>query len=47
MARELSLVLGHKSPLWKLFSLSALNKEPANLVAAEFKPEHVVSQIQV
>ena len=47
VAGELTLVLRYQSPFWKLFGLCAFDEKPSDLVSAEFKPEHVVSQVQV
>jgi len=46
MAWEFSPVLGYQAPLWKLFLLWTLNVKTANLIASEFKPKHVVGQVE-
>jgi len=47
MAREFALVLRNESPLRELFRFGTLDKEPSDFVAAEFKPKHIVGQVQV
>jgi len=45
MAWELTLIFSNKTPFSEFFSLSALDKESANLVSTKFKPINVVSYI--
>ena len=47
MAREFSLVLGNQAPFGELFSFSTFYEESTNFVASEFKPIHVVCQVEV
>ena len=47
VARELTLVFSYETPLGELFLLSTFHEETADLVSAEFKPEHIVGDVQV
>jgi hypothetical protein len=47
MAWKLAFVLRHQPPFREFLGFSAFDKQPADLVAAEFEPEHVVGQVQV
>jgi hypothetical protein len=47
MTGELALVLSDQTPLRKFLHFCAFNEEPADFVATEFKPEHIVRDVEV
>lgn len=47
MARELSFEFGNESPFRKFLCIWTLHEKPPNFIATEFKPVHVVRQVQV
>ena len=46
MAREFAFILGNQAPLGKLFSFGTFNEESTNLIASEFKPIHIVCEVE-
>ena len=46
VAGELASVFCDQAPLGELLMLRTFDKESANFVASEFKPEHIVCQVE-
>lgn len=47
VAWKFSLVFGNQSPFREFFSFISLDEQSANFVSAEFKPEHVVCEVEI
>ena len=47
VAGELTLILCNKSPFGKFFGLCTFDKKTSDFVPTEFKPKHIVGQVQV
>lgn len=46
VAGELTLILCNKSPFGKFFGLCTFDKKTSDFVPTEFKPKHIVGQVQ-
>lgn len=47
MAWKLSFEFGNESPFRKFLCIWTFDEKPPNFIATEFKPVHVVRQVQV